>query len=239
MPSSIATTEYVDEAIAKITETNDIIISGSEDDGIWTLLDSTATGTERIWISPTVIDNLYSAYKIYWSKQIDPDGCWVLYSYDDIPAANQNEFGLENPWNGTWSNNITVKCGSKYATTEYVDEAIANISLSADTETDYTKLNNLPTLSGNIISGSIDNTLTNFVKNTIVYNNSDTINISDNKIHIKFANTDGISITSAGISLDFAIISGLLGLTTLKTDIEQLKAQLSGVNDLLNELNGE
>ena len=134
---------------------------------------------------------------------------------------------------------ISIKQVETYATTEYVDDAIAKINLSADTETDYTKLNNLPTLSGNIISGSIDNTLTNFVKNTIVYNNSDTINISDNKIHIKFANTAGISITDDGISLDFAMISELLGLTTFKTDIEQSKAQLSGVNDLLNELNGE
>jgi hypothetical protein len=139
-------------------------------------------------------------------------------------------------WTGTTFFEISAKVEipDNIATTEYVDNAITKI-----TETDYTKLNNLPTLAGNIISGSIDNTLTNFVKNTIVYNNSDTINISDNKIHIKFANTAGISITSAGISLDFAIISGLLGLTTLKADIEQLKVQLSGVNNLLNELNGE
>lgn len=175
-----------------------------------------------------------------------PDSSSMPYfqAIDTINNSNETKLPWDNSltYNGVGAGSdakISIKQVETYATTKYVDDAIANISLDTDTETDYTKLNNLPTLSGNIISGSIDNTLTNFVKNTIAYNNSDTINISDNKIHIRFDNTAGFSITSAGISLDFAIISGLLGLTTLKADIEQLKTQLSGVNELLNELNGE
>ena len=422
IPDNIATTEYVDNAIAKITETTDIIISGSDDDGIWTLIDSTDTGTDRIWMSPTVIDNHYSAYKIYWSKQIDPVGCWVLCSFDDILAANQNEFGLENPWDGTWSNNITVKCGSKYATTEYVDNAINKVNIDtklankadlvggkvptdqlptllklgettttafpgnrgkqlettlsgkADLVNGKVPLNQLPdNLGGSSLElgdtagtafpgdrgkaledklcstsfivtdpdnsnnpmngiyeltrGSIDDTSTSpvwtnksnskyylwiqynyndgggftvsyllmdqpdaaympyfqaidtitnieetkypwdnslkyngvgagseakisikqvetyatteYVKQTISESGSDTISIIDNKIHIKFADQSGISVTSSGVALDINTIITLLGLDAIKTDIATLKSQLSGVNELLTELNGE
>ena len=80
-----------------------VIVSGTntDRDGVYKLVDSSATGTNRVWKHEN------KQYFIVWDNH---NWCWLITDSTSVPEANlfysQTDFGASDPYMGTWVSNV-------------------------------------------------------------------------------------------------------------------------------------
>jgi hypothetical protein len=158
-----------------------------------------------------------------------------------------------NPWDCEWSDGLIVKRASKYATTEYVDNAVANagtsytegtgITISDNTISvdfndfatvaktgSYNSLKDKPTFPEKYVSSINGSTGALSLGNLLREGTAIGITKSGNteQIAVKFADTTGFTTTN-GMALDFGVVAKK----------EYLDEKIGDINTLLDLINGE